>query len=127
MTNLPQLNQIDVIVRDVPRAAAFFSEVLGLPLVVNEERFAQLESGPITIMLSPDALVPVEQARGIILHFQVEDVSQALEDARQKGAVVLREMELTPWGWESAMIRGPEEGIIIDFYLPKVALQNGQC
>jgi predicted enzyme related to lactoylglutathione lyase len=118
MTTFPQFNHIDLIVSDVPSAAAFFHEVLNLPLVVSEERFAQLESGAVTIMLSPGALVDVEPARGVILHFQVENVSGALEDARQKGAEVLRETELTPWGWESALIKGPE-GIVVDVFRPK--------
>jgi predicted enzyme related to lactoylglutathione lyase len=110
-----KLDNLDVIVKNVPAAAAFFRDVVGLTLRVNEERYAELDAGPVTLMLSPDAMVPMKQAAGVILHFQVEDVAQALEKARSKGAKVLLEVTRTDWGTESAMIAGPED-VVIDFY-----------
>lgn len=101
----------------MPAAAAFFRDVLGLTLRVNEERFAELDAGPVTIMLSPDALVPVKPAAGTILHFRVADVAEALERARGRGAPVLLEPTRTDWGTESALIAGPGD-IVIDFYRP---------
>jgi predicted enzyme related to lactoylglutathione lyase len=114
---MPNFNNLDLIVRDVPAATAFFRDVVGLKVRVGEERFAELESGAATIMLSPDAMVPTEPARGVILHFQVEDVAAALAHARGLGATVLLETTHTDWGTESAMIAGPE-GIIVDFFRP---------
>jgi hypothetical protein len=67
-----------------------------------------------TIMLSPDAMVPTEPARGVILHFRVADVNKAVERARSRGATVLLEPMTTDWGWESAML-GPG-GVVIDLY-----------
>lgn len=110
-------NTIDLVVRDVPAAAAFFREVVGLELRVSDERFAELGAGPTTIMLTPDALIPTKPAAGVILHFQVEDVALALDHARSRGATVLLERTRTDWGWESAIIAGPEE-IAVDFYRP---------
>ena len=49
-------------------------------------------------MLSLDALVPVKHAAGVILHFEVDDVGQALERARSHGATVLLEPTRTDWG-----------------------------
>ena len=112
-----KFDNLDLIVRDVPAAAAFFRDVLGLTPRVNEERFAELDSGAVTIMLSPEALVPTKPAAGLILHFQVEDVAAALDRARGRGVRVLLEPTRTPWGTESAMIAGPEE-IVIDLYHP---------
>ena len=112
-----RLDPLDLIVRDVPGATRFFREVVGLSVRVEDERFAELDAGPITIMLSPDAMVPTEPARGVILHFRVEDVSRALEQATAYGATVLQDVTRTDWGWESAMIQGPEE-IVVDFYRP---------
>ncbi len=110
-----KLDNLDLIVQDVPSAAAFFRDVVGLTLRVSEERFAELDAGDVTIMLSPDALVPVKRAAGVILHFQVDDVGQALERDRSHGATVLLEPTRTDWGTESAMIAGPED-IVVDFY-----------
>lgn len=109
------VNQLDLIVRDVPAAAAFFRDVVGLTLRVNEPRYAELDGKSMTLMLSPDALVPAQPAAGVILHIEVDDVEQALEHARQAGATVLRERAPTDWGTESAMIAGPEQ-IVVDFY-----------
>ncbi len=110
-------NTIDLIVKDMPAATSFFQEIVGLKLKFSEERFAELEAGPMTIMLSPDAMVPVKPAAGIILHFQVESVSKALDQAIRKGATVILETTITDWGTKSAMIAGSED-IIIDFYRP---------
>lgn len=112
---MPNCNQLDLIVSDVPAAAAFFRDVVGLNLKVNEPRFAELDGGAITIMLSPDAMVPMQTAAGVILHFEVADVVQTLEQARSLGAKVLLEPTNTDWGTESAMIAGPD-GIVVDFY-----------
>ncbi|HWV24964.1 MAG TPA: VOC family protein [Thermomicrobiales bacterium] len=108
---------MNLIVRDLPAATAFFRDVLGLDPEVEDERFAQITAGPVTIMLSPDAMVPTVSAAGTILHFQVENVRSALEHARANGAPVLMEPTMTDWAWESAMIAGPEE-IIVDLYRP---------
>lgn len=111
------VDRIDLIVRDVPAAAAFLRDAAGMDLQVSLEGFAQLGAGSLTVMLSAQALVPVEPARGVILHVHVEDVEAALERAREHGAHVLVEPQVTDWGWKLAMIRGPEE-VLIDFYTP---------
>lgn len=111
------LDTLDLIVTDVPAATAFFRGVLGLQERIAEERYAEFDAGRLTIMLSPEAMVPTAPARGIILHFRVDDVSRTLEEARRRGATVLMERSEMPWGWESAMIQGPE-GIVVDFYRP---------
>ena len=110
-------DNLDLVVRDVSAAAAFFRDVVGLELRVSDKRFAELGAGPTTIMLTPDAMVPVRPAAGVIVHFRVENVAQALDRARSQGAMVLLEPTHTDWGWESAMIAGPEE-IVVDFYRP---------
>src|SRR5437764_1804804 len=113
----PLLNQIDFIVEDVKGATAFLRDALGLSPVVDEERFAQFDLGAMTVMFSPDALVPMEPAQGVILHFQVPDVAHALEQAQRHGAKLLWGPKTTDWYTESAIIEGPG-GIRIDLYRP---------
>jgi predicted enzyme related to lactoylglutathione lyase len=110
-----RFDNLDLIVKDVLSAARFFRDVLGLTLRVSEERYAELDSGPVTIMLSLDAMVPSKPAQGVILHFRVDSVGQALQRARENGATVLMELKRTDWGTESAMIAGPED-IVVDLY-----------
>lgn len=112
-----KFDNLDIVVTNVPAAAAFFRDVVGLTLRVNEERYAELDGGAVTIMLTPDLMVPSQPVRGIVLHFRVENVETALEKARQAGATVLLDITRTDWGTESAMIQGPD-GLIVDFYRP---------
>jgi hypothetical protein len=59
-----KLNQLDIITADVPAAASLLTTVLGVEPAVAEERFAQFDLGGFTLMLSPDALVPLVPAGG---------------------------------------------------------------
>ena len=112
---MTKFDNLDLIVRDVGAAVDFFERVVGLEARIVDKNFAELESGEVTIMLSPTAMVPIKPASGIILHFQVDNVQKALERANAYGAVVVMEPLLTDWGTESLLIAGPEE-IVIDLY-----------
>lgn len=112
---MSKFDNLDLIVRDVTAAVDFFERVVGLTARYSDENFAELESGAVTIMLSPAAMVPVRPAAGIILHFQVENLSAARERAAAGGAPILMEPTLTDWGTESLLIAGPEE-MVIDLY-----------
>lgn len=109
------LDHIDLIVADVPAATTFFRQVLGLQVIVEDARFAELDGNGVKILLSPEALVPTRPAAGVILHFQVEDVGAAAAQARDRGATILKDVFQTDWGWESVLIAGPEE-IVVDLY-----------
>ena len=112
---MSKFDNLDLIVRDVPTAVDFFEKVVGLSARIVDENFAELESGEVTIMLSPAAMVPVKQAAGIILHFQVDNVRQARQRAVDYGVTILMEPTMTDWGTESFLIAGPEE-MVIDLY-----------
>ena len=106
---------MDVIVEDVPRAVAFFRDVLGVEVAEEFDRFARLDLGAVQLMLSPDAMVPVERAEGLILHFRVEDVAATVRRVETRGAEVVLEPTRTDWGTEMAMVRGPE-GLLVELY-----------
>jgi uncharacterized glyoxalase superfamily protein PhnB len=109
-----KFDAIDLIVQDVPAAAQFFRDIVGLILIANEEQFAEIKTDTMTIMLSPTAMIPINNAAGIILHFQVDDVRATVERAHRQGSEILMPPTQTEWGTESAMIAG-QEGIVIDF------------
>lgn len=112
---MPSLTSLDLIVRDVPRAVDFFHGVVGLAVLQNFDRFAELAGGNTRLFLSPDALVPVANASGVILHFAEENLSAAAQRAAGFGAAVLKGPLKTDWGTESLLVQGPE-GVVIDFY-----------
>ena len=109
------LNQIDVIVPDVPRSARMLARLFDVEPDEVGDRFAQLTLDAMTIMLSPDALVPMGEARGVILHVEVDESVDAEERARAAGAQILRPTTRTDWGTVSTLIAGPG-GVVIDLY-----------
>ncbi len=112
MSSLPS---IDLIVNDVPRAVAFFRDVVGLTVLQEFDRFGELDAGAVRILLSPDALVPVAPAAGIILHFKDADLAAAGKRASRFGAKILGGPLTTDWGTESLFVQGPES-IVVDFH-----------
>jgi lactoylglutathione lyase len=111
-----QWKTTDLVVRDVPAATRFFTDVLGLPAQVAGDDFAEIETGggP-TIMLTAAVMVPSGTARGVAIHFAVDDVAGEVERLQAAGARVLLEPTVTDWGTEMAMIAGPEE-VVISIY-----------
>jgi catechol 2,3-dioxygenase-like lactoylglutathione lyase family enzyme len=114
---MPSLPSIDLIVQDVPRAVAFFREVAGLHALQEYDRFAELDAGNLRLLLSPDALVPVTPAAGVILHFSERDLAAAGRRAVTFGTAILKGPFITDWGTESLLVQGPES-IVVDFYRP---------
>ncbi|MBP6786478.1 MAG: VOC family protein [Candidatus Promineofilum sp.] len=112
---MSKFDNLDLIVRDVGAAVDFFEKVVGLSARIVDENFAQLDSGEVTIMLSPAAMIPVRQAAGVILRFQVDNVRHARQRAFDHGVTILMEPTITHWGTESLLIAGPEE-MVIDLY-----------
>jgi len=103
-----RLNQLDIITRDVHGSVAFFRDALGLVVEAEDDRFAQLDAGGFTLMLSPDAMVATGQADGVILHFEVEDVQEATTRAEAASATVLLAPTKTDWVPSRLSSRGRE-------------------
>jgi catechol 2,3-dioxygenase-like lactoylglutathione lyase family enzyme len=112
---MPTLHSIDLIVRDVPRAVAFFRDVVGVTVVQQFERFAELEAQSVKLLLSPDALVPVAPVAGTILHFEETDLASAMARAQSFGSDIVSGPLKTDWGTESVLVQGPE-GVLVDFF-----------
>lgn len=109
------LRSVDLIVPNVREAAIFLENAFGLTASVVEDRFAELDAGSITLMLSPDAMVATEPVRGVILHLEVPDVEAAAARAKAAGAVVVQDIVTTDWGTESVMFAGPAD-LLVDCY-----------
>lgn len=109
------LRSLDIIVDDVRSAAALLRDAFGLEVIVLEDRFAELRAEPLTLMLSPDAMVSMQPARGVILHFEVPDPAAAAAHAVGAGASVLHGLTTTDWGTESVLLAGPAD-LVVDFY-----------
>lgn len=110
------LNQLDIIVSDVPQVCADLERILDKKADYVDDGFAQFTIGSHCLMLSQNHLVPLENFQsGIILHIEVEDVDQNYQRLKDLGIQVLNDPAVADWGTESLLVKGPAS-LVIDFY-----------
>ena len=110
------LNQLDIIVSDVPQVCASLERILDKKADYVDDSFAQFTIGSHCLMLSQNHLVPLENFQsGIILHIEVEDLEQNQKRVKELGIEILHGPVVTDWETESLLVSGPA-GLVIDFY-----------
>ena len=113
------LNQIDIIVSNVPQVCADLEHILDKKADYADDSFAQFTIGSHCLMLSEKHLISLENFQsGIILHIEVEDLNQNYQRLKEIGTEILHGPFETDWGTESLLVRGPA-GLVIDFYRMK--------
>ena len=113
------LNQLDIIVSDVPQVCADLERLLDIKSDYVDDAFAQFRIGSHCLMLSENHLIPLENFQsGIILHIEVEDVDQNYQRLKELGSEILHGPAVTDWGTVSLLVKGPA-GLVIDFYRMK--------
>lgn len=113
---------IVLIVEDLERSLAFYTQVLGIPLKHRAEAFAQLETGETRLALfTRDAMaetlgmplqVPQQNAPGFELGFKVDNIDEAFRELREKGAPEVIAPTDRPWGQRTAYVRDPDGHLI---------------
>ena len=83
-TPLRDIGQIAIRITDLPRATAFYRDVLGLPFLFDAPRLAFFQAGSIRLMLSP-AETPEFDHPGSVLYFSVADIGSAYATLRARG------------------------------------------
>ena len=110
------LNQLDIIVSNVPHVCADLERILDKKADYVDESFAQFTIGSHCLMLSKNHLIPLEDFQsGIILHIEVEDIEQNYQRLKDLGIQILHGPTVTDWGTESLLVKGPA-GLVLDFY-----------
>ena len=113
------LNQLDIIVSNVPQVCADLERILDKEADYVDDGFAQFTIGSHCLMLSGNHLIHLENFQsGIILHIEVEDVEQNYQRLKEFGAEILHGPAVTDWGTVSLLVKGPA-GLVIDFYRMK--------
>ena len=113
------LNQLDIIVSDVPQVCAELESILDKKADYVDNSFAQFTIGSHCLMFSENHLIPLENFQsGIILHIEVEDSEQNQKRLKELGIEILNGPAVTDWGTESLLVEGPA-GLVIDFYRMK--------
>ena len=113
------LNQLDIIISNVPQVCADLERILDKKSDYVDDSFAQFTIGSHCLMLSEKHLISLENFQsGIILHIEVEDVEQKYQRLKEIGSEILHGPAVTDWGTESLLVKGPA-GLVIDFYRMK--------
>lgn len=121
---------------NVAAGAAFFRDVLALPVRQRDEHDVDVDLGMLTATLTPrhdatpgsrpggsgndpdrasEATPPERSNPAVIIEVEVDDVREAVLELRRRGATVLVGPVLTEWDTESAFIAGPD-GVVVELY-----------
>ncbi|HEY8452105.1 MAG: VOC family protein [Micromonosporaceae bacterium] len=103
--------------RENQESAAFFADVLGLPVEGDPAAgYAEVRADGSTIALHRGGPVPgVRPHGGTLLQFRCDDVPGAVEEIRRRGGTVAVEPHRADWGTVSAYVSGPN-GILVELY-----------
>ena len=92
------LNQLDIIVSNVPKVCVDLERILDKKADYVDDGFAQFTIGSHCLMLSQNHLIPLEDFQsGIILHIEVEDVDQNYKRLKELGVEILHGPAATDW------------------------------
>ena len=124
---LESIGQIAIVVRDVPRAVAYYRDVLGLTFLFSAgPALAFFDCGGVRLMLGP-ASEPRFDHPASILYYRVADIHAAFATLKGRGALVEREPQLTAnmgtYELWIGFLRDPDENILAlmsEVPLPKV-------
>jgi lactoylglutathione lyase len=124
---LEALDYVVLVVSDLDRAVAFYTDVLGLPLKHRSGPFAQLSTGQTRLALYErgamaetlgfDLEPPRPEAAAFEIGFLVPDVDHAFEELCARGAVPVTPPTDRPWGQRTAYVRDPD-GHLIELAAP---------
>jgi len=96
---LSAIGQVAITVKDVPRAVAFYRDVLGVPVLFEAPGMAFFQAGDVRLMLGTaegeDA--PVFSS---LVYFRVEDIQPAYEELQKRGVTFTHEPRLIHRGTE---------------------------
>ena len=84
MVRLNCIGQIAINVRDVPKAVAFYRDVLGMTFLFELPTMGFFDCGGIRLMLSK-AESPEFDHRASLIYYQVDDIQQTFESLSQQG------------------------------------------
>jgi methylmalonyl-CoA/ethylmalonyl-CoA epimerase len=113
---LESIGQISIVVHDVPRAVAYYRDVLGMKFLFSAgPTLAFFDCGGVRLMLGP-ASEPRFDHPASILYYKVKDIQAAFATLRGRGALVEREPQLTAnmgtYELWIGFLRDPDENIL---------------
>ncbi len=112
---ISQIGQIAIAVKDLPRAVAFYRDILGLPFLFEASGMAFFDCGGVRLMLSVPESPEFDHAASLI-YYKVPDIGQAAAALRARGAVFERDPHVVARmpGYDlwMAFLRDPERNLL---------------
>jgi methylmalonyl-CoA/ethylmalonyl-CoA epimerase len=113
---LESIGQIAIVVRDVPRAVAYYRDVLGMTFLFSAgPNLAFFDCGGVRLMLGPPS-EPRFDHPASILYYRVADIHAAFATLKGRGALVEREPQLTAdmgtYELWIGFLRDPDENVL---------------
>jgi predicted enzyme related to lactoylglutathione lyase len=83
-----RIMQLAVNVQDLPRATAFYRDILGLPLLFEVPAIAFFDCGGVRLMLAKAEKPELDHPSSII-YFQVDDIQAAFQALQERSVTVV--------------------------------------
>ena len=103
--NTTGLAYLSLFVADLSASKDFYSRILSLPLVDDEEWGVTVQAGAVQLMLHPREGRAQEDVE---LVFNVDDVDAAFDELRAAGASILEEPQVRAWGDKDGAVADPD-------------------
>lgn len=103
-----KLSTVILIVKDMDRSVAFYSDVVGLKVEMHTPYWSSLSAGNISLGLHPETeKAKAAPAMGCTFGFEVTDIQQTVQDLKAKGARMQLEPKHEDFGW-LAIVADPD-------------------
>ncbi len=114
-----KLRAAKVFVTDLPRAARFYGESVGLPLKAGgaDKGFCIYDTGPTQLILEPIGAEAPQARRSLVGRFTglsliTDDIGKTHEELAGRGVAFTEPPEQQPWGGWMATVVDPEGNVL---------------
>ena len=113
--NIKRVGNVILAVKDIDKSIQFYHEIIGLPIKNQRRSWVDLGSSGALLSLHPASLTEQHSGgsidNGITVGFLVGDVKSAVEELREKGVKIYREIVEKDAG-KNAVVLDPDEYLI---------------
>jgi lactoylglutathione lyase len=120
IVNIKKVGNVILAVQDLDKSLAFYNEVIGLPIKNQRRSWVDLGTSGALLSLHPASLTAEHVGssidNGITIGFLVGDVQSAVDELREKGVTIYRDIVEREAG-KNAVIQDPD-GYLISLFEP---------
>ena len=118
--NIKKVGNVILAVQDIDKSLAFYHELIGLPIKNQRRSWVDLGTSGALLSLHPASLtaehIGSSIENGITIGFLVGDVKSAVEELREKGVKIYRDIVERDAG-KNAVIQDPD-GYLVSLFEP---------